>query len=301
MLELQPGDLENETHLERLVRAHNELLTGALEEGAVVPFRFGTTFPDLAALEAWLELHRAALAAELDRLRGTVEWSVETVGRVPEVGAAEYLGARLATTVGGLACANASRRRARTWPAMRISSRRRGRTSSPPQSMISKQRGISCGSPGRGRRTRSRACRERITRRPSRLARRYGRRRRRRRDDLGRRGVDLIALRLKALFASVGTEGADKLAFPRRERRARLPARVETDENSLQRGLAQLVLVLVEILGELLERQAVRRMAAGSLNDDETEKLGAAFLALHRRIDELYDELLPPVAQRSLV
>ena len=114
-------------------------------------------------------------------------------------------------------------------------------------------------------------------------------------------GVELIALRLKALLASVGTEGADDLAFPRRERRARqLPARVETDEHSLQRGLAQLVLVLVEILGELLERQAVRRMAAGSLNDDETVKLGAAFLALHRRIDELYDELLPSEVRQSL-
>jgi hypothetical protein len=108
-------------------------------------------------------------------------------------------------------------------------------------------------------------------------------------------GVDLIALRLKALLASVGTEGADDLTFPhreRRERRARLPARVETDEGSLQRGLAQLVLVLVEILGELLERQAVRRMAAGTLTDAEAEKLGAAFLALHRRVDELYDELV---------
>lgn len=118
-------------------------------------------------------------------------------------------------------------------------------------------------------------------------------------------GVDLIALRLKALLASVGTEGADDLAFPRRERRERrarqLPARVETDEHSLQRGLAQLVLVLVEILGELLERQAVRRMAAGTLSDDETEKLGAAFLALHRRIDELYDELLPSKVRQSLV
>ncbi len=61
------------------------------------------------------------------------------------------------------------------------------------------------------------------------------------------------------------------------------------------------MLVLVEILGELLERQAVRRMAAGSLTDDETEKLGASFLALHRRIDELYDELLPPEASTSLV
>jgi Gas vesicle protein K/Gas vesicle protein len=117
-------------------------------------------------------------------------------------------------------------------------------------------------------------------------------------------GIDLIALRLKALLASVGTEGADDLAFPRRERRRprrALPARVETDENSLQRGLAQLVLLLVEILGELLERQAVRRMAAGSLSDEETEKLGAAFLALHKRVDELYDELVGESAEQPVL
>lgn len=118
-------------------------------------------------------------------------------------------------------------------------------------------------------------------------------------------GVDLIALRLKALLASVGTEGADDLAFPRRERRERrvqLPGRVETDEKSLQRGLAHLVLVLVEILGELLERQAVRRMAAGSLSDEEAEKLGAAFLALNKRVDELYEELVgvEPAGRRVL-
>jgi hypothetical protein len=99
VLDLAPGDLDNEARLERLVRAHNELLLGALEAGAVVPFRFGTTFPDRAALEDWLERHRAALAAELERLRGTAEWSVEAVGRMPDVDAAEYLGARLATTV----------------------------------------------------------------------------------------------------------------------------------------------------------------------------------------------------------
>jgi NTP pyrophosphatase (non-canonical NTP hydrolase) len=117
-------------------------------------------------------------------------------------------------------------------------------------------------------------------------------------------GVDLIALRLKALLASVGTEGADDLAFPhreRRDRRARLPSRVDADENSLQRGLAQLVLVLVEILGELLERQAVRRMAAGTLDDEEAEKLGAAFLALHKRVDELYEELVGGESEQSLL
>lgn len=99
VLELEPGDLDDETRLEQLVRAHNDLLVGALEDGAVVPFRFGTTFPDRAALDAWLEQHGVALTAELERLRGKAEWSVEPVGSVPDVGAAEYLEARLATTV----------------------------------------------------------------------------------------------------------------------------------------------------------------------------------------------------------
>jgi hypothetical protein len=99
VLELEPGDLDDEARLEQLVRSHNELLLAALEEGAVVPFRFGTTFPDREALEAWLGRHRPVLAAELERLRGTAEWSVEPVGNVPEVGAADYLEARLATTV----------------------------------------------------------------------------------------------------------------------------------------------------------------------------------------------------------
>jgi hypothetical protein len=99
VLELAPGDLDDEARLERLVREHNELLIGALEDGAVVPFRFGTTFPDRAALDAWLGRHCDALAAELERLRGTAEWSVEPVGSLPDVAPAEYLGARLATTV----------------------------------------------------------------------------------------------------------------------------------------------------------------------------------------------------------
>jgi hypothetical protein len=111
-------------------------------------------------------------------------------------------------------------------------------------------------------------------------------------------GVELIALRLQALLASVGTEGAPELEFPRRSRRrtAPLPARLDANEQSLQRGLAQLVLVLVELLGELLERQAVRRMAAGTLDDEQVRELGAAFVALHERIEDLTDELVGPTA-----
>lgn len=105
--------------------------------------------------------------------------------------------------------------------------------------------------------------------------------------------VELISLRLQLLLDSIGTEDAPQLSFPsRRRRRPERAIRLEGDEEGLQRGLAHLVLVLVELLGELLERQALRRMAAGTLRDEEVRKLGDAFAALHGRLEELHEELL---------
>lgn len=61
------------------------------------------------------------------------------------------------------------------------------------------------------------------------------------------------------------------------------------EPEDVQRGLAGLVLTLVEVLRELMERQAVRRMGDGSLTDDEIERLGRTFIALRQRMDELKD------------
>jgi hypothetical protein len=61
----------------------------------------------------------------------------------------------------------------------------------------------------------------------------------------------------------------------------------EVDSEDVQRGLASLVLTLVEVLRELMERQALRRMESGTLTDDEVERLGRTFLALRERMDEL--------------
>jgi hypothetical protein len=55
----------------------------------------------------------------------------------------------------------------------------------------------------------------------------------------------------------------------------------------VQRGLAALVLTLVEVLRELMERQAIRRMDSGTLDDEEIERLGRTFLALRGRMEEL--------------
>jgi len=96
--DLDRAALDDETQLEQLVRRHNDLLVAALADGVVVPFRFGTTFPDHAALEDWVERHRAAVELELARLRGKAEWSVEAVTPARPEGE-RYLEERLATAV----------------------------------------------------------------------------------------------------------------------------------------------------------------------------------------------------------
>ena len=68
------------------------------------------------------------------------------------------------------------------------------------------------------------------------------------------------------------------------------PRRVNADPEQVERGLAQLVLTLVELLRQLMERQALRRMEQGTLTDEEVERLGETFMKLERRMDELKRE-----------
>jgi len=66
-----------------------------------------------------------------------------------------------------------------------------------------------------------------------------------------------------------------------------LPRRINADPEQVERGLAQLVLTLVELLRQLMERQAIRRVEAGSLTDEEVERLGLTFMKLEERMAEL--------------
>ncbi len=68
-----------------------------------------------------------------------------------------------------------------------------------------------------------------------------------------------------------------------------LRRRVSADPENLEKGLAQLVLTLIELLRQLMERQALRRIDAGTVTDDEIERLGRTFLALAERMEELKD------------
>ena len=69
-----------------------------------------------------------------------------------------------------------------------------------------------------------------------------------------------------------------------------LSRRVNADPESLERGLAQLVLTIVELLRQLMERQALRRIDSGGLTDEQEERLGRTFMELDERMAELREQ-----------
>jgi hypothetical protein len=69
-----------------------------------------------------------------------------------------------------------------------------------------------------------------------------------------------------------------------------LTRRLNAEPEDVERGLAQLVLTLVELLRQLMERQALRRVEGGSLSDEEVERLGRTLMLLSERMDELKAE-----------
>lgn len=66
-----------------------------------------------------------------------------------------------------------------------------------------------------------------------------------------------------------------------------LPRRLNADPERVEQGLARLVLTLVDLLRRLLEKQALRRIEAGSLSAEEIERMGITFLRLERKMGEL--------------
>jgi len=62
---------------------------------------------------------------------------------------------------------------------------------------------------------------------------------------------------------------------------------LDTRPENIERGLAKLVLTLIEFLRQLMERQAMRRMDADALTDEEIERLGRTFMRLADRMEDL--------------
>ena len=63
--------------------------------------------------------------------------------------------------------------------------------------------------------------------------------------------------------------------------------RIDIDPADVKRGLGQLVLTVVHLIRELMERQALRRVEGGDLTDEEIERLGITFEKLSEEMERL--------------
>jgi hypothetical protein len=63
--------------------------------------------------------------------------------------------------------------------------------------------------------------------------------------------------------------------------------RFNANPDNAESGLAQLVLTLVELIRKLVEKQAIRRVEGGTLNEEEIERLGETLMKLELKMEEL--------------
>ncbi|WP_229401015.1 gas vesicle protein K [Micromonospora okii] len=66
-----------------------------------------------------------------------------------------------------------------------------------------------------------------------------------------------------------------------------LDQRLSVDRDSVERGLASLVLTVIELLRQLMERQALRRVDCGDLTDEQVERIGVTLMALEEQMTGL--------------
>ncbi len=103
-------------------------------------------------------------------------------------------------------------------------------------------------------------------------------------DEMARVETDSASEFARVMHPGVG------LAAVRQE--SHLPARLRLnlDPETVKNGLGQLVLTVVKLLHELLERQAIRRIDAGSLNEAQIERLGLTLMRQAEEIERLRKE-----------
>ena len=78
-----------------------------------------------------------------------------------------------------------------------------------------------------------------------------------------------------------------------------LPQRLETDPETVQRDLMRLVLTIVELVRQLMEKQALRRLDDGDLSDEQIEALGTGLMHLADAMRELRERF--GLSQEALI
>ncbi|MFE6041160.1 gas vesicle protein K [Streptomyces sp. NPDC056452] len=67
-------------------------------------------------------------------------------------------------------------------------------------------------------------------------------------------------------------------------------SRVDVDSEQLGHDLVALVLTVVELLRQLMERQAIRRIDQGDLTDQQVDEIGTTLMLLDQRMNELCEQ-----------
>jgi hypothetical protein len=70
----------------------------------------------------------------------------------------------------------------------------------------------------------------------------------------------------------------------------RVRQRLETDSESVERDLLKLVLTIVELVRQLMEKQALRRVDQGNLSDEQVEELGLGLMHLEQAMERLKEQ-----------
>src|SRR6476660_4521897 len=71
------------------------------------------------------------------------------------------------------------------------------------------------------------------------------------------------------------------------EQRHIFPQRLETDAESVEKDLCKLVLTVIELVRQLMEKQALRRVDEGDLTDEQIEGLGTGLMHLEQAMEDL--------------
>jgi len=104
-------------------------------------------------------------------------------------------------------------------------------------------------------------------------------------DEMSERDEAIGASRMERRSGALDQDLAPDVALDALARA--LPERINADPGQVENGLARLVLTVIELLREILEHQAIRRMDGGTLSEEQVERLGLALLKLNERMEEL--------------
>ncbi|MBU1320711.1 MAG: gas vesicle protein K [candidate division Zixibacteria bacterium] len=68
---------------------------------------------------------------------------------------------------------------------------------------------------------------------------------------------------------------------------AAIGERIDANPANVEKGMAKLVLTVVELIRKLMEKQAMRRVEGGTLTDEEIERIGETLMKLEDKMQEL--------------